>query len=49
MSEFWRDAVLGALILAAVILDLVVNKRFRRRRALKSERHTAIGGISGDA
>ena len=36
VSEFWRDAVLGALILAAIILDLVVNKRFRRRRALKS-------------
>jgi rhamnose transport system permease protein len=49
VSEFWRDAVLGALILAAIILDLVVNKRFRRRRALKSDRHTAIGGIAGDA
>ena len=49
VSVFWRDAVLGALILGAIILDLVVNKRFRRRRGLKSERHTAIGGIAGDA
>ena len=39
VSEFWRDAVLGALILAAIILDLVVNKRFRRRRAAARASH----------
>jgi rhamnose transport system permease protein len=54
VSEFWRDAVLGALILAAIILDLVVNKRFRDRRRRRTDRHsavggTAIGGIAGDA
>lgn len=32
VSEFWRDAVLGALILAAIILDVVVTKRYHRRR-----------------
>jgi rhamnose transport system permease protein len=33
VSEFWRDAVLGALILLAIILDVVVNKRYHRRRS----------------
>lgn len=33
ISEFWRDAILGGLILGAVILDVVINKRFRRARA----------------
>lgn len=31
VSEFWRDAVLGILILAAVILDATLQKRFTRR------------------
>ena len=31
VSEFWRDAILGGLILAAVIADVVVGKRLRRR------------------
>jgi rhamnose transport system permease protein len=33
ISEFWRYAILGALILAAVITDVVVRKRFRRAGA----------------
>lgn len=32
ISEFWRDAILGALILAAVALDVIVNKRIHRPR-----------------
>ncbi|MDY7103987.1 MAG: ABC transporter permease [Actinomycetota bacterium] len=32
ISEFWRDAILGLLILGAVILDVVVNGRLRGRR-----------------
>lgn len=32
VSEFWREFVLGTLILAAVIADLVINKRFRKRQ-----------------
>lgn len=31
VSEFWRDAALGVLILAAVILDATLQKRFTRR------------------
>lgn len=31
VSEFWRDAALGILILAAVILDATLQKRFTRR------------------
>lgn len=38
ISEFWRDAILGALILAAVIVDVVVNDRFRRRRRRSGSR-----------
>lgn len=30
VSEFWRDALLGALILLAVALDRGLNRRFRR-------------------
>ena len=30
VSEFWRDALLGALILVAVALDRGLNRRFRR-------------------
>lgn len=31
VSEFWRDAALGILILAAVVLDATLQKRFTRR------------------
>lgn len=31
VSEFWRDAALGILILAAVILDATLQKRFTKR------------------
>ena len=37
VSEFWRDAILGVLIVAAVILDVVVNKRYRRRVAAQTQ------------
>ena len=32
ISEFWRDAILGALILLAVLLDVAVGRRLRARR-----------------
>ncbi len=32
ISEFWRDAILGALILGAVMLDVSVGRRLRDRR-----------------
>ena len=31
VSEFWRDALLGVLILVAVIVDGTLHKRFTRR------------------
>jgi rhamnose transport system permease protein len=31
VSEFWRDAALGILILGAVILDATLQRRFTRR------------------
>lgn len=31
ISEFWRDAALGILILLAVVLDATLQKRFNRR------------------
>ena len=31
VSEFWRDAALGILIMAAVILDATLQRRFTRR------------------
>jgi rhamnose transport system permease protein len=30
VSEFWRDAVLGALILLAIASDLAIGRRLRR-------------------
>jgi rhamnose transport system permease protein len=41
ISEFWRDAILGALILVAVLLDVGVGRRLReraRRRAIDEAR-----------
>ncbi len=38
VSEFWREAVLGFLILAAVVLDTVLSRRLLRRRAQAKER-----------
>lgn len=31
VSEFWRDAALGILILGAVVLDASLHKRFAKR------------------
>lgn len=38
VSEFWRDAALGILILLAVILDATLQKRFTRRLARERRR-----------
>jgi rhamnose transport system permease protein len=43
LSEFWRDAVLGALILAAVTVDFVVGKRLRRVSTSGSRRGPTAG------
>jgi rhamnose transport system permease protein len=38
VSEFWRDAFLGILILAAVVLDTTLHKRFTRRWSAEARR-----------
>jgi len=49
VSEFWRDAFLGILILGAVILDTVLRNRFNRRwsaearKAMEGTGPTAVG------
>jgi rhamnose transport system permease protein len=54
VSEFWRNAILGLLILAAVIGDVAIGRRFRRRWARQAEATTravplpATGGDTGD-
>lgn len=52
VSEFWRDAVLGVLILAAVIIDALLSRRLRPARARivadagESSPVPAVGGAS---
>lgn len=40
VSEFWRDAFLGILILAAVMLDATLHRRFTRRWAVAARQAT---------
>jgi rhamnose transport system permease protein len=37
VSEFWREAVLGFLILGAVVLDTVLSRRLVRRKVAEAE------------
>ncbi|MGH9215202.1 MAG: hypothetical protein ACRDZS_03025, partial [Acidimicrobiales bacterium] len=47
VSEFWRNAILGALILAAVIADVVVGRRFQRRWSAEARPHTKVDSSTG--
>ena len=42
VSEFWRNAILGVLILAAVIADVMIGSRFRRRWSAESRPSTKL-------
>jgi rhamnose transport system permease protein len=42
VSEFWRNAVLGALILVAVVADVAIGRRFRRRWSAEARPHTKV-------
>ena len=42
VTEFWRNAILGALILAAVVADVVIGRRFRRRWSAEARPHTKV-------
>lgn len=44
ISEFWREAVLGALILAAVTTDALVMRRLNRMRSRRKARAMAARG-----
>ena len=47
ISEFWRDAILGTLILLAVILDVTVTRHFRERgRRQNISSSTAEGAVA---
>lgn len=47
VSEFWRDAILGGLILAAVVADVVIGRRFRRRWSAEARPHTRLDDEAG--
>ncbi|MGH8937587.1 MAG: ABC transporter permease [Acidimicrobiia bacterium] len=53
VSEFWRDAILGALILMAVALDRGLNRRFRRLWSVEARppdriaEAPVVGGVDG--
>ena len=38
VSEFWREAVLGTLILAAVATDTIISRRLARARAERAQK-----------
>jgi rhamnose transport system permease protein len=42
VSEFWRNAILGALILLAVVADAAIGRRFRRRWSAEARPHTRV-------
>lgn len=49
VSEFWRNAILGVLILVAVVGDVAVRNRFRRRWAREAAAATATAGAEPGA
>lgn len=57
VSEFWRDAALGILILGAVVLDASLHKRFAKRWSAEvrqsmgeeSRRHLDVPAVGGAA
>lgn len=42
VSEFWRNAILGALVLGAVVADVAIGRRFRRRWSAEARPHTKL-------
>jgi rhamnose transport system permease protein len=42
VSEFWRNAILGGLILLAVVADAVIGRRFRRRWSAEARPQTRV-------
>lgn len=48
VSEFWRDAALGILILGAVVLDSGLQRRFTRRWSAEARRAAEPARVIGD-
>jgi rhamnose transport system permease protein len=48
VSEFWRNAILGGLILLAVVADAVIGRRFRRRWSAEARPHTRVDASNAD-
>jgi rhamnose transport system permease protein len=49
VSEFWREAVLGAMILAAVAVDTLFLRRLARARAARAQAAAAAAAAAGRA
>jgi rhamnose transport system permease protein len=49
VSEFWRNAILGALILLAVIADTAIGRRFRRRWSAEARPPARVEVAGGEA
>jgi rhamnose transport system permease protein len=49
VSEFWRNAILGVLILAAVVGDVVIGRRFRRRWSAEARPRTKVTDADASA
>lgn len=49
VSEFWREAVLGFLILLAVVLDAALSRRFLRRRTRRAAEAQTAGPQDAEA
>ena len=47
VSEFWRDAILGVLILAAVVGDMLLRRRLNGRGVSGSSRGSSADGAPG--
>ncbi len=48
VSEFWRDAALGILILGAVVLDSSLQRRFTRRSSAQARQTAEPPRVLGD-
>ena len=45
VSEFWRDAILGGLILGAIVLDAALGRRLQGRGTAWEDRGSAVAAV----
>jgi rhamnose transport system permease protein len=46
VSEFWREAVLGTLILAAVATDTIISRRLTKARAERAQKEALASRVA---